>query len=200
MDIVIGFSTVVKWSLMVYSWVHIIAFLLSWISADPNNQIVYWINRVTFPMWNWVRARIPHNLSGFAPIIALLLVIYGEISLPGIIRSLGAMTIGGMVLGDGTMNIILYIIYGALYVTASIIWFIFLLSVLWFIFTLVNPPLNNPIVRTIWYLVDPLLTPIQRRLPRSRFDFSPIVLAVLALLFRSLVQRLMFPVQSGLLI
>ena len=146
MQHIISLSILVEWILRIYSWVHIAAFIMSWINADPNNQIVYWIHKVTLPMWNWVRFRLPRNLSAFAPIIALLLVIFGQISIPGIIRSLGAMTIDNMELNDGLLNVVLHLANGGLYVVASIIWFIFILSVLWFVFTLVNPSYNNPIV------------------------------------------------------
>jgi YggT family protein len=200
MEQIVSFSVLIEWVLRIYSWVHIAAFIMSWINADPNNQIVYWVNRMTMPVWNWVRYKLPHKLAAFAPVTALLLVIYGEIALPGIIRSFGAVTVGNMALNDGALNIVLYSAFGALYITSSIIWFVFILSVLWFVFTLVNPPLNNPIVRSIWFLIDPLLTPIQRYLPRSRIDFSPLVLALLSLLLRSLVTRLMLPVQTGFLI
>ncbi len=200
MDQIVSFSILTEWTLRIYSWVHIAAFIMSWINADPNNQIVYWINRLTIPMWNWVRSKLPHKFSAFAPIMALLLVIYGEISLPGVIRSVGASTIGNMALNDGAINVVLYIIFGGLYLVSSIVWFVFILSILWFVFTLVNSPHNNPIVRAIWFLIDPLLTPIQRYLPRSRIDFSPLVLALISLLLRSLVARLMVPVQTGFLI
>jgi len=200
MDFIVSFSVVIEWVLRIYSWVHIAAFLMSWINADPNNQIVYWIHRLTIPMWNWVRYKLPDTLSAFAPIFALLLVIFGEITIPGIIRSLGAMTVGQMDLNNGLINIVLYLAYGVLYIISSIVWFVFILSVIWFIFTLVNPPHNNPIVRAVWFLMDPLLTPIQRFLPRTRIDFSPLVLALLSLVFRSLVGRLMIPVQTGFLI
>lgn len=200
MQLIVSFSVLVEWILRIYSWVHIAAFIMSWINADPNNQIVYWIHKVTLPMWNWVRSKLPQNFSGFAPIVALLLVVFGEISIPGIIRSFGAMTVSNMALNDGLFNVVLYIAFGALYLVSSVIWFIFILSVIWFIFTLVNPSYNNMIVRSIWYLVDPLLTPIQRYLPRTKIDLSPVVLAILALIFSSLVRRLMVPVQAGFLI
>ena len=200
MDQIVSFSILVEWVLRIYSWVHIAAFIMSWINADPNNQIVYWINRLTLPMWNWVRFRIPHSLSAFAPIIALLLVVFGENVIPGVIRSLGAVAVGQLPLDQGLLQVIYYLALGSLIIISSIIWFIFILAVIWFVFTLVNPPLNNPIVRAIWFLVDPLLTPIQKQLPRTKIDFSPLVLAILALVFRTLVNRLMIPVHSGILI
>jgi uncharacterized protein YggT (Ycf19 family) len=197
---IVSVSILVGWVLKIYYWIHIGAFLISWINADPNNQIVYWIHRMTMPMWNWVRYRLPHSISAFAPIIALLLVKFGEIALPGVIRAFGAMSLNSMELNDGFIQISLYLALGGLYIISSIVWFIVILSVLWFIFSLVNPPHNNPIVRAVWFLIDPLITPIQRLLPRTNIDISPLVLAGLAFIFMSLVERLMFPVQSGILI
>ncbi len=200
LDHIVFTANIVGWGLKIYSWIHIAAFLLSWIQADLNNPIVAFINRVTIPMWNWVRSKLPQKLEAFAPIFALMLIIFGEIVLPGAIRSLGATYVGNLDLNGCLKNIVFYTIFGGLYIATNICGFILLLSVLWFIFTLVNPPLNNPIVRAIWFLVDPLLSPIQRLLPRSRTDFSPLVLAILALLLQEAISRLMIPVQSGLLI
>ncbi len=151
-------------------------------------------------MWNWVRFRLPQSLTAFAPIFALLIVVFGEITVPGIIRTVGAVMYDAITLNESVFNIGLYLAFGVLNLVGSIIWFIFILAVLWFIFTLVNPPLNNPIVRAIWFLIDPLLTPIQRYMPRTQLDLSPVVLAALAFVFEFLVGRLMVPVQSSLLI
>lgn len=197
---VISFSHLVEWVLRIYSWVHIAAFILSWIQADLNNPLVNTINRITIPMWNWVRFRLPQMFASFAPIIALLIVIFAEISLPGVIRSIGGVVLDHFDMTAGAKNVVFYLLFGALYITSSIIWFIFLLSVLWFVFSIVNPPMNNIFVRAIWYLIDPLLTPIQRYLPRTRIDLSPVVLAVIALLARSLLNTFMIPIQSGFLI
>lgn len=197
---VISFSHLVEWILRIYSWVHIAAFILSWIQADLNNPLVNTINRITIPMWNWVRFKLPQMFASFAPIIALLIVIFAEISLPGVIRSIGGVALDHFDMAAGAKNVVFYLLFGALYITSSIIWFIFLLSVLWFVFSIVNPPMNNIFVRAIWYLIDPLLTPIQRYLPRTRIDLSPVVLAVIALLARSLLNTFMIPIQSGFLI
>ncbi len=198
---IVLFSIVVQWGLKFYFYIHIAAFLLSWIQADPNNPIVSAINRVTIPMWNWVGRKLPRNVIAFAPITALLIVGFGELVIPGIVRSTGAYfienfegvarfeSIGRNALymnGILTLeNIGRYLLIGGLQLMASIAWFIFLLSIIWFIFTLVNPPLNNPIVRAIWFLIDPLITPIQRLMPRSKIDFSSLVLAAIAFILSS---------------
>ncbi|MCP4751430.1 MAG: YggT family protein [Proteobacteria bacterium] len=190
----------VGWILKIYSWIHIAAFLLSWINADPNNSIVYWVRRITLPMWHWVGQRLPMKISSFAPIFALMLVIYAEIAVPGIIRSLGATIDGNVEMDAGLRNMLFYLVYGGLYIVSNIVGFVFLLAVLWFVFTLVNPPLNNPIIRAIWFLVDPLITPIQRFVPRARIDISPLVLALIAFLLRDVLVRIMQPIQAGLII
>jgi uncharacterized protein YggT (Ycf19 family) len=72
--------------------------------------------------------------------------------------------------------------------------------VVWFVFTLVNPPLNNPIIRSIMFLIDPFLTPLQRVLPRARVDLSPLVLALITFFLRQMVGQMMIPIQSGLIV
>jgi len=197
---VVTFASAIGFILKVYSWVHIAAFIASWINADPNNSIVSTVNRVTLPMWNWVAFRLPRNLTAFAPIFALMLVIFAEIAIPGIIRSIGAIMTSSIEMGGGLQNIVYYILYGGLYIVSNIVGFVFFLAIIWFVFTLVNPPLNNPIIRSIMYLIDPLITPLQRFLPRSRVDLSPLVLAGIAFLCREVLFRIMAPIQAGLLI
>lgn len=199
-EYIFNLATLVEWVLKIYSWMHIAAFILSWINADPYNPIVSLINRSTMPLWRWIGQRIPAKYGAFAPILALLLVIFGEITLPGVIRSFGATAAGNIAFDAMLQNIVFYLIFGALYIISSIIGFIFLLALIWFAFTLVNPPLNNPIIRAVMFLVDPFLTPLQRILPRARIDLSPLVLALIAFLLRNLVTSLMIPIQTGLVV
>lgn len=46
----------------------------------------------------------------------------------------------------------------------------------------VSPDPGNPIVRVLRQVTDPVLRPIQRRLPVTGIDFSPLVL-ILAIMF-----------------
>jgi uncharacterized protein YggT (Ycf19 family) len=50
---------------------------------------------------------------------------------------------------------------------------------------LVNPSLSNPLVRIIHVLADPLITPVQNYLPRTRTDWSPLVSVLLFYLISS---------------
>ncbi len=199
-EYILNLASLTGWVLKIYSWMHIAAFVLSWINADRNNAIVSLINRSTMPLWNWVGQKLPRKFEPFAPIFALMLVIFGEITVPGVIRSLGATMGGTIAFGMALKNVIFYLVYGGLYIVSNIIGFVFFLAVVWFIFTLVNPPLNNPIIRSIMFLIDPFLTPLQRVLPRARIDLSPLVLALIAFFLREMVNKIMIPIQSGLIV
>ena len=199
-EYIYNLATLTEWVLKVYSWMHIAAFLLSWINADPYNAIVSVINRSTMPMWQWVGQRLPRKYVPFAPILALMIVIFGEMTMPGIIRTFGATVENTIGMDVMVKNIALYLVFGCLYILANIIGFIFFLSVIWFIFTLVNPPMNNPIIRSIMFLVDPFLTPLQRVLPRAKIDLSPLVLAIITFFLRGIVNDIMQQVFALLVI
>ncbi|MBT4642965.1 MAG: YggT family protein [Deltaproteobacteria bacterium] len=199
-EYILNLASLTGWVLKIYSWMHIAAFVLSWINADQNNAIVSLINRSTMPLWNWVGQKLPNKFVPFAPIFALMLVIFGEITAPGVIRSLGA-TVGGTIgVEIALKNIVFYLVYGGLYIISNIIGFVFFLSVVWFVFTLVNPPLNNPIIRSIMFLIDPFITPLQRVLPRAKIDLSPLVLALITFFLREIVGKMMIPIQAGLVV
>jgi uncharacterized protein YggT (Ycf19 family) len=59
----------------------------------------------------------------------------------------------------------------------NVLFFLVLALGVWFVLTLVSPAVNNPIVRTVFLLVDPIITPLQKWLPRGRVDFSPLIAA-----------------------
>jgi len=178
------------WVLEVYYWLHIAAFLLSWINADPYNSIVSFINRSTRPLWQWIGKRVPLKLNPLAPILALMLVKFGQITIPGIIRSFGAALAGAIGVDAMLKNLLFYLLYGGLYIATNVIAFIMLLAIVWFIFTLVNPPMNHPIIRSVMYLIDPFLTPLQRILPRASIDLSPVALAIITFFLNTYISRL----------
>ena len=65
-------------ALTIFMWIVIARAILSWVSPDPYNPIVRFINNVTEPVLYQVRRRIPLNFGGidFSPIIILLAVIF----------------------------------------------------------------------------------------------------------------------------
>ena len=65
-------------ALTIFMWIIIARAILSWVSPDPYNPIVRFINNVTEPVLYQVRRRIPLSFGGidFSPIIILLAVIF----------------------------------------------------------------------------------------------------------------------------
>ncbi len=178
------FASALCFALFLYKWLIIIAVLLTWVSADPYNPLVQWIARLTRPLWVWCEQRMPVMMAHFSPYAALLLVIFAQAVLPAELRSLDLLLQGrndgyGVLLQTGG-----HLLQGAGIVMQSLIFFFVIILVIWFFLTLVNPAFNNPLVRIIHVLADPLITPLQRYLPRSRVDLSPLLAILLFLLIQ----------------
>jgi YggT family protein len=63
--------------LWLYSWIVMIAVLLSWVSPDPFNPVVRVLRGMTEPVFEWVRRRVPFAVVGLidlSPLIVLLLL------------------------------------------------------------------------------------------------------------------------------
>ena len=142
------------------------------------------------PLWNWVGQYLPRSFSLFSPIAALMLIYYCEIAVPGVFYTVGSGMIGALELHSSLFDIVLYLFVAFISVSHQIAGFILILAIIWFVMTLVNPPLNSPFTRTIMHLVDPLISPLQRILPRAKIDLSPIILATLAFLLQSGLAKL----------
>lgn len=67
----------VDWLLDVYTWVVIIAAVITWVNPDPSNPIVRFLRAVTEPVFHRIRKLIPTNFGGLdiAPLL-LILAIY----------------------------------------------------------------------------------------------------------------------------
>lgn len=159
----------------VYKWITIIAIFLTWVTPDPYNPIVRWVNRVTYPLWAWCYQRLPASLQLFNAYVALLLVIFLHTLIPASAQTLNLFMQQMIGLETVLFQIVGHAIQGMGIVTYSVIWFAIIILGIWFILTLVSPAFNNPIVRVVQLLADPLITPIQRYLPRMRIDLSPLV-------------------------
>ena len=64
--------------LWLYMWVIIARAVLSWVSPDPYNPIVRFINNVTEPVLYKIRSKVPLSFGGidFSPIIAILIIYF----------------------------------------------------------------------------------------------------------------------------
>jgi uncharacterized protein YggT (Ycf19 family) len=137
---------------------------------------------MTGPLWAWVQGVLPVRLRAFSAYGAVLLILFMIEFLPCSIRVLGAFFAGLLPPEGVPVPIAGYFLRGVGVVLYNVIFFMVFALVVWFVLTLVNPSVNNPIVRTVFFLVDPIITPLQKRLPRSKIDFSPVIAAVVLFL------------------
>lgn len=71
-------GTVLNIALNIYMWIVIASAVLSWVSPDPYNPIVRFINNATEPVFYQIRKRLPINLGGLdiSPIVVILLILF----------------------------------------------------------------------------------------------------------------------------
>jgi len=71
-------ATILNIGLTIYMWIIIARAVISWVSPDPYNPIVRFLNNVTEPVLYRVRRLIPVYFGGFdfSPILVLLAIIF----------------------------------------------------------------------------------------------------------------------------
>ena len=88
-------AIVLDMALTIYLWIVIAGAVLSWVSPDPYNPIVRFINNVTEPVFYQIRKRLPVIFGGLdlSPIVVLLSIYFLQAfvvnSLRGLARSVG---------------------------------------------------------------------------------------------------------------
>jgi len=71
-------ARIVEIALTIYTWIIVIRAVLSWVNPDPYNPIVRMLYRVTEPVLEPVRRRIPWRGLGIdlSPVIVLLAIVF----------------------------------------------------------------------------------------------------------------------------
>jgi YggT family protein len=73
-------ANVVDIGLTIYIWIVVVRAIISWVNPDPYNPIVVFLRRLTDPVLNPIRRRLPFALSrtgvDFSPLILLLGIIF----------------------------------------------------------------------------------------------------------------------------
>jgi YggT family protein len=97
-NILIGLGTVVDILLNIYMWIVIIGALISWVNPDPYNPIVRFLRAATYPVFSWIRARLPLSAGGidFSPIIVIAAIVFLRYALARTIIETGARLKGGI--------------------------------------------------------------------------------------------------------
>ncbi|OGR61475.1 MAG: hypothetical protein A3J80_08535 [Desulfobacula sp. RIFOXYB2_FULL_45_6] len=71
-------AIVLNYGLTFYMYIVIAGAVLSWVSPDPYNPIVRFINTATEPVFYQIRKRLPVNFGGLdvSPVIVILAIIF----------------------------------------------------------------------------------------------------------------------------
>jgi len=71
-------AVVLDYGLTFYMWIVVAGAVLSWVSPDPYNPIVRFINMATEPVFYQIRKKLPVNFGGLdiSPIIVILAIIF----------------------------------------------------------------------------------------------------------------------------
>ena len=77
-NFLVAIATVLKIVLNIFMWIVIARAILSWVSPDPYNPIVRFINNITEPVFYPIRKRVPLNFGGidFSPLVVILAIIF----------------------------------------------------------------------------------------------------------------------------
>ena len=89
-SLLITLLTIISFGLWVYSWIVIVAALISWVQPNPYNPIVRFLWGVTEPVYQFIRRYIPTQIGGFdfAPILVLIVINLFQLLINDIISNL----------------------------------------------------------------------------------------------------------------
>ena len=90
-NILIGFGKVLHILLNAYMWIVIIGALISWVNPDPYNPIVRFLQGATYPLFSWLRRRLPLVIGGIdlSPIIIIAAIVFLDYAVAGTIVETG---------------------------------------------------------------------------------------------------------------
>jgi YggT family protein len=97
-NILIGLGNVLDILLSIYMWIVIIGALISWVNPDPYNPIVRFLRTATYPLFSWLRRRLPIVIGGIdlSPIIIIAGIVFLKFALASTIIETGYRLKGGL--------------------------------------------------------------------------------------------------------
>ena len=77
-NLVITIAEILEQVLQLYTWIVIASAILTWVEPNPYNPIVRFINSITEPVFDWVRAKLPVMFSGidFSPLVVIFGIVF----------------------------------------------------------------------------------------------------------------------------
>ncbi len=84
-------AVVLDYALNLYMWIVVAGAVLSWVSPDPYNPIVRFINSATQPVFYQIRKRLPVAFGGIdiSPVIVILAIVFLQRFVVGTLSQLG---------------------------------------------------------------------------------------------------------------
>jgi YggT family protein len=77
-NLLAAIATILNYALWLYMWIIIARAVISWVSPDPDNPIVQFLYRVTEPVLEPIRRRLPGGGLGidFSPLIVIFAIYF----------------------------------------------------------------------------------------------------------------------------
>ena len=77
-NLLLAVAKILDIALTLYMWIIIARAVISWVNADPRNQIVRFLISITEPVLYAIRRRLPLNYGGidFSPILVILAIVF----------------------------------------------------------------------------------------------------------------------------
>ena len=77
-NLLVAVAKILDIALSIYMWIIVARAVISWVNADPYNQIVQFLYRITEPVLSRTRRWIPFGNMGidFAPMIVILVILF----------------------------------------------------------------------------------------------------------------------------
>lgn len=95
-NFLIATAQVLNIALTIYLWVVIIRALISWVSPDPYNPIVQFLNRITDPVLRPIQRAIPaFGGMDLSPLVLILAIYFTQAFLVSTLIQLGRSMSGG---------------------------------------------------------------------------------------------------------
>ena len=99
-SLLISLASIANLLLDLYTWIVIIAALISWVNPDPYNPVVRFLRAVTEPVFRPIRRMIGYRLGpiDISPLVVILGIIFIQKFLIGTLMELGHKIKGGAAL------------------------------------------------------------------------------------------------------
>lgn len=86
-QLLLAVAQLVDYLLWLYLWIVIVRALISWVNPDPWNPIVQFLHRITEPVLEPIRRRLPFRGIDLSPLIVILAIQFLQWFLVPVLRT-----------------------------------------------------------------------------------------------------------------